>query len=540
MTTFTVSERSFVGDNVIYNSLDDSREMFNGFLRRKPTLEMALREAGVPNHDIVLDDAMENADKARDNPEIAALGLSDDEAGAISCYTLQSAEGVKSPYDIINNGLAGSRNRTGLYSTKRLIFLLLSGLRKLPRTSPSKGQIFYRGIRRKIPTTKEEATKVNKEGKVEEHQYYSKGRTVTWWAFTSTTTDIEATQNFIKGAAESTMFNIGGEDLWGYKIKAFSPFANEEEVLLEPEAKIMVNGFFPQETLYLEDGALKTGSFTTFQVVLQKFDHLVLEDIIPVGGSKTISTQRSPISTQQNEGRGNISGGGSGPNSGFGLPFKAPEKKPTPPLPVKKSEPSSSVPPKKSPSPLPASKPQTVQKKWECVWKECPDNVDWNRKYSVNVKNPRIATFIGGNYWCTIIGNTSLPLSKITSWSIKILKSRWNNGEYIFIGIAPTNINQNICNYNNCGWYFDCYYSTLWSGPPHNYSGKEYGPRKGGGQYVHTGDIVGVVMDTAKGELSFTLNGVNLGVAYEGIPLDKPLVPCVILGWNGDSVELII
>ena len=537
MTTFTVSERSFVGDNVIYNSLDDSREMFNGFLRRKPTLEMALREAGVPNHDIVLDDAMENADKARDNPEIAALGLSDDEAGAISCYTLQSAEGVKSPYDIINNGLAGSRNRTGLYSTKRLIFLLLSGLRKLPRTSPSKGQIFYRGIRRKIPTTKEEATKVNKEGKVEEHQYYSKGRTVTWWAFTSTTTDIEATQNFIKGAAESTMFNIGGEDLWGYKIKAFSPFANEEEVLLEPEAKIMVNGFFPQETLYLEDGALKTGSFTTFQVVLQKFDHLVLEDIIPVGGSKTISTQRSPISTQQNEGRGNISGGGFGPKSTFGLPFKAPEKKPTPPLPVKKSEPSSSVLLKKSSSPLPAEKPQTVQKKWECsVWKKCPDNVNGKRKYSVPEKNPIIATKKDTGD-CTIVGNTPLPLNKVTSWSIKILNI--NGG--IYIGIAPSDINQNEdYNYKKCGWYFDCYDSTLCSGPPHKYNWKEYGPRKRKGDYVLTKDSVGVVMDTTKGELSFALNGVNLGVAYEEIPLDKPLVPCVLLWHSGESVKLII
>ena len=51
---------------------------------------------------------------------------------------------------------------------------------------------------------------------------------------------------------------------------------------------------------------------------------------------------------------------------------------------------------------------------------------------------------------------------------------------------------------------------------------------------------MGVVMDTAKGELSFALNGVNLSVAYEGIPLDKPLVPCVLLDWKGDSVELII
>ena len=45
-------------------------------------------------------------------------------------------------------------------------------------------------------------------------------------------------------------------------------------------------------------------------------------------------------------------------------------------------------------------------------------------------------------------------------------------------------------------------------------------------------------MGTTKGELSFVLNGVNLGVAYEGIPLDKPLIPCVLLGKKDDSVEL--
>ena len=77
------------------------------------------------------------------------------------------------------------------------------------------------------------------------------------------------------------------------------------------------------------------------------------------------------------------------------------------------------------------------------------------------------------------------------------------------------------------------------SGPPHNYSGKGYGPRKEEGEYVYTGDSVGVVMDTAKGMLSFALDGVNLGVVYEGIPLDKPLVPCVLL-YPGDSVELVI
>ena len=80
----------------------------------------------------------------------------------------------------------------------------------------------------------------------------------------------------------------------------------------------------------------------------------------------------------------------------------------------------------------------------------------------------------------------------------------------------------------------------LWSGPPHNYRDKEYGSRKEPNMYVRTGDSVGVVMDTTKGELSFVLNDVNLGVAYEEIPLDKPLVPCVLLRYKGDSVELII
>ena len=174
-----------------------------------------------------------------------------------------------------------------------------------------------------------------------------------------------------------------------------------------------------------------------------------------------------------------------------------------------------------------------------CTWKECPDYAIEKRKYSVDVKNPRIATFIGDG-WNTNIGNTPLPRNNVTSWSIKILKSRYNNGDCFFIGVAPSDINKNEDdNYNKCGWYFDCYSSTLYSGPPHKNRGKEYGQRKGWGKYVREGDSVGVVMDTAKGELSFAVNEVNYGVAYEGIPLDKPLVPCVFLEYNeGDSVEL--
>ena len=140
-----------------------------------------------------------------------------------------------------------------------------------------------------------------------------------------------------------------------------------------------------------------------------------------------------------------------------------------------------------------------------------------------------------------MIGSTPLPLSKVTSWDVKILKSGGDDRRNIYIGVAPSDINQNDDdNWNKCGWYFDFYESKLYSGPSHNYSWKEYGPRKKDGEYVRTGGIVGVVMDTIKGDLSFVLNGVNFGVAYEGIPLDKPLVPCVLLYNKGDSVELVI
>ena len=115
-----------------------------------------------------------------------------------------------------------------------------------------------------------------------------------------------------------------------------------------------------------------------------------------------------------------------------------------------------------------------------------------------------------------------------------------NDGYDIYIGVAPSDIDQNEGNnHSKCGWYFDMYYSALRSGPPHNYNRKVYGPRKKWNeQYVRKGGSVGVVMDTAKGELSFVLNRVNYDAAYKGIPLDKPLVPCVLLYYEGDSVEL--
>lgn len=174
-------------------------------------------------------------------------------------------------------------------------------------------------------------------------------------------------------------------------------------------------------------------------------------------------------------------------------------------------------------------------------WKECPSDIDANMRYAVNELNFKVAKRVGeGLYkYCTIIGTATLPPSRVNSWNVKILESVRNDGQGIFVGVAPADINQgDDDNRNKCGWYYDCYNSSLFSGPPHSYKGKEYGPRKRKGKYVRAGDSVGVVMDMVKGEASFTVSGVNYGVAYTGIPIDKPLVPCVFLRYQNDTVEL--
>lgn len=172
-----------------------------------------------------------------------------------------------------------------------------------------------------------------------------------------------------------------------------------------------------------------------------------------------------------------------------------------------------------------------------CVWNKCPALK--RAKYDVDDEDLCVASFHDSE-WAVITGSLAFPLGRVTSWGVSILRSEENDGDRIYVGVAPFDINQDAdgCWKDN-GWYFYCLTSTLWSGPPQRCRNKEYGPRKENGTYVRTGSTVGVVMDTTKGELSFSINNIDLGAAFEGIPLDKPLVPCVILWCYGDSIRLI-
>lgn len=169
-------------------------------------------------------------------------------------------------------------------------------------------------------------------------------------------------------------------------------------------------------------------------------------------------------------------------------------------------------------------------------WEECPDYVRRKRRYTLDPRNSNIAVCENYDFSRTIIGNTAIPLNSITSWRVRIINSKNNDGKKIWVGIVPQNIDLNSI--ERIGWYLDCFNSALYSGPPHNYKNWEYGERKEMGNYVHIKSTVDVQMNTVRGELSFSINKKDYEAAYEGIPLDEPLVASAILCFGGDSVEL--
>ena len=170
-------------------------------------------------------------------------------------------------------------------------------------------------------------------------------------------------------------------------------------------------------------------------------------------------------------------------------------------------------------------------------WRDCPGRVAAERRYAVS-SGGRTATYTpDGNSYCTVLGDAALGAGGVWTWGVRVLRSKNGNGGAIWVGVAPEDVDQDGGENYEHGWYFWCFDSSLWSGPPHNYSDyTEYG----GKCSVVEGQVVGVEVDTAAGTISFSVDGGDFKLAYDGVPLDKHLVPAVILGFGGDSVELIL
>ena len=152
------------------------------------------------------------------------------------------------------------------------------------------------------------------------------------------------------------------------------------------------------------------------------------------------------------------------------------------------------------------------------------------RKYIVSGDNNAILTKTGNDEWMgTICENELDKTIEEHKWKIKILKT---HDKSIMVGVASSDFDINSSNYNTCGWYLYCYYSTLYSGPPFNYSfGKQTNLAKVDNEIV-------IIMNMKKRSLKFIINGVDKGDSYINIPMDKPLYPAVCLAHTNDSVEI--
>ena len=153
-----------------------------------------------------------------------------------------------------------------------------------------------------------------------------------------------------------------------------------------------------------------------------------------------------------------------------------------------------------------------------------------DRKYIVMGENDNKAKkIIEDRQFTHIKGENYLELNKINKIKINILNSK---SKLIMVGITQDEKipNQSLNNIN--GWYFYCFNSTLYSGPPHNYKNKKTNSDK----IVYK--EISIIFDTYKGNLEFILDNNNKIEGYTDIPLDKPFYPSILLYDKNDTIEI--
>ncbi len=122
-----------------------------------------------------------------------------------------------------------------------------------------------------------------------------------------------------------------------------------------------------------------------------------------------------------------------------------------------------------------------------------------------------------------------LENDKEHKWKIKILKTK---SKKISIGVAPIDFDINSSTDTSCGWYIFCSKSSLYSGPPFNYKGKNSNLKS-------IENEIKIVMNMKERTLKFIINDEDKGASYTDIPIDKPLFPAICMCNKNDSVEIL-
>ena len=191
---------------------------------------LPLAEACAPLIDII-HDLMFYVQMALDGtPAVPPDELTVDESAAIRLYTIEWTGPHRSLYSMLNYTLKNC-DRQDLVPYFRYMKLFLTALVKLPCIPPL---TVWRGVTKDLSAE------------------FPPGTPVTWWAFSSTTTELTVLENkmYLGDAGSRTLFSV--EVINGRTIRAHSHFVTEDEILLLPGTHMIVQSLFsPASELHI-------------------------------------------------------------------------------------------------------------------------------------------------------------------------------------------------------------------------------------------------------------------------------------------------
>ncbi|CAF1117654.1 unnamed protein product [Adineta ricciae] len=201
-----------------------------------PILEYAaepllpLVKACAPLSDIIHDIAFYVELALKETPEKPPDGLTVDESAAIRLYTIEWSGGHRSLYSMLNFTLKNA-SRENLRPYFKYMKLFITALVKLPCVPPV---TVWRGVTKDLSAE------------------FPPGTPVTWWAFSSCTTELTVLENnmYLGNEGSRTLFSV--EAINGRTVREHSHFVTEDELLLLPGTHMIVQSqFSPASDLHI-------------------------------------------------------------------------------------------------------------------------------------------------------------------------------------------------------------------------------------------------------------------------------------------------
>ena len=271
------------GENQKEESIDKYKDLFDEYKSQSITLTEALihmyTSSGVEKNkmNVLITDLIKdcknkielNLDKIKEKYP----SITEDEAIIISSYTCEAEDNDYSPYKLLNKNLVSDDRINGIKKISKYFYILLKSLRKLKKYYPTKeNKYLYRCIGVKVNYKIDPFDKKSVP--------YIDGNTKTFWSFTSTSTCIKTSYKFLKGKKiqSGTIFTLYG-DIWGYDISLFNVF-NEEEILLEPERKFIVDQVYPpvNDIIHVRCNIQKTNPVLSTETTLDKIIQILAQN----------------------------------------------------------------------------------------------------------------------------------------------------------------------------------------------------------------------------------------------------------------------